>query len=420
MPKLIQCAELQGVEVFATGEWAGHTFTEHDLDEMVANFGRLVPAHVQVPVKLGHADQQVIAQRNGQPALGWVSRLYRSGKKLLADFTAVPATLLELIRAQRYRFVSAELYRKWQDTHYEKNLATGATGHVLTAVAFLGADLPEVKSLAELGAVLADDAAGGAGKVVVTAAPTPEGMLAVPCVPAMDAAARAIHASSTDDTTVPETTESPMPEPIKPDPTAVPPPAPKAPEPPADETPAIKLAMAELAAKLDASEARNAKLAEEHAAMREREKLAEARALHADAERTVAKFSTPECLKIVTPAQREIAMLILTRATAGVAVTAAEAGERKLFAADEKPRDLSVRELFDRYIAATPEAKHLLTEMTKDTPAPAAETFTSAVEQIIARDKLDPVKDYGQAVTLARKERPDLYGYGGYNSQARN
>ena len=419
MPNPIQCAELAGVEVFATGEWAGHTFSERDLDEMVANFTALV-AHVQVPVKLGHADQQVIAQRNGQPALGWVSRLYRQGKKLFADFAAVPEALLALIRAQRYRFVSAELYRDWQNTHYEKNLKTGATGHVLTAVAFLGADLPEVKSLAELGAVLADDTTGGAEKVVVTAAPTPtDGMIAVPYVPAPTAAARAIHASSTGDTTVPETTEPTMPDDTKTDPTAVPPPAPKAPPPP-DETPAIKLAMAEMAAKLDASEARNAKLAEEHAAMREREKLAEARALHADAERTVAKFSAPECLKIVTPAQREIAMLLLTRATAGVAVTAAEAGERKLFAADEKPRDLSGRELFEKYVAATPDAKHLLTEMTKDTPAPAAETFTSAVEQIIARDKLDPVKDYSQAVTLARKERPDLYGYGGYTSQARN
>jgi hypothetical protein len=148
-PNRTDLAELKNVELFATGKWGGKQWEFLDLVNMWSNFRKLEGVH-KVPLKLGHDDRQVLAQADGAPALGWLSRLQVIGQKLVGDFTDVPRELMSAINAGRYKTVSLELYPEWKETNAEHNLHTGVTGPVVSAVAILGADIPEVRGLADL------------------------------------------------------------------------------------------------------------------------------------------------------------------------------------------------------------------------------------------------------------------------------
>lgn len=146
--------DLIGREIFAVGKWNGMEFTESDLDDIVENFDRLNEIH-KVPLKFGHNKEQPIT--DGQPAIGWVSRVFRKGQKLYADFTDLPGAVFNAIKSKLYRTVSVELLFdvKHDGTRY---------GHVLDAVALLGADHPAVNTLADLDALLASRAAFSGGQ----------------------------------------------------------------------------------------------------------------------------------------------------------------------------------------------------------------------------------------------------------------
>ncbi|MDH4247411.1 MAG: hypothetical protein OEW39_06315 [Deltaproteobacteria bacterium] len=135
-------------EIFSVGEWNGETFTEADLREIARNFQRL-REYLKPPLKFGHdEDQTLLGQRDGDPALGWVAGVRVLGNRLLATFVGVPEVVYQAVKAGRYRRVSAELYFKvW---HKGRLL-----GKALKAVALLGADLPAVTNLRDLGAYLA-------------------------------------------------------------------------------------------------------------------------------------------------------------------------------------------------------------------------------------------------------------------------
>ena len=136
--------DLIGKEIFATGKWNGMDFTEEDLDDIVKNFEYLGDIQ-KVPLKLGHNDEQPVT--DGQPALGWVNRVYRKGQKLLADFTDMPKIIYEAIKNKLYRTVSVELLLGVQHKGNEYR-------NVLDAVALLGADQPAVNTLEGLGELL--------------------------------------------------------------------------------------------------------------------------------------------------------------------------------------------------------------------------------------------------------------------------
>ena len=138
--------DIIGREIFAVGTWNGESFTEEDLDDIVANFETLKEIH-KVPLKFGHNKKQPMT--DGQPAIGWVTRVYKQGQKLLADFSDVPNTVANAIKKKAYRTVSIELLLnvKRQSGQFFKN--------VLDAVALLGADHPAVNSLSDLDALLA-------------------------------------------------------------------------------------------------------------------------------------------------------------------------------------------------------------------------------------------------------------------------
>lgn len=143
---------IKSLEIFAVGTWSpstGGTFTwtEADLDAMVENFNLLAGSNLVKPhLKLGHTDaQKWFGQKNGIPTLGWIEKIWRDGKKLLADVTDVPMAIIDLIRQGRYHNISAEIYPANAIEHNGKKL-----GAVLSAIALLGTEMPAVKDLAGL------------------------------------------------------------------------------------------------------------------------------------------------------------------------------------------------------------------------------------------------------------------------------
>ncbi len=135
------------VEAFAAGTWHGEEYTVADLQSMVKNFEALGDT-VKPPVKLGHNEKQMKEiMKDGQPALGWVKSLKRKGDKLIATLTQVPDLVYKAIRAGRYKRVSSEIY--WNYRQGGK-----VYDRVYAGLALLGADIPEVTTLADLEAYL--------------------------------------------------------------------------------------------------------------------------------------------------------------------------------------------------------------------------------------------------------------------------
>lgn len=132
-----QTFNLHGVEIFAVGTWNGDIYTEKDLDSMVEAFDQV---GFKPPLKLGHNMEQEKQWKDGQPAFGWVGKIYRRGKKLLADFVQLPRKIYEALKRGNYKQISSEIY--W---NLERN--GRVFPRVLRAVALLGADIPAVSGL---------------------------------------------------------------------------------------------------------------------------------------------------------------------------------------------------------------------------------------------------------------------------------
>lgn len=141
-------------EIFAVGKWNGFEFTQNDLRMMEAAFAE-IGDNLRVPLKMGHNDKQPMT--DGMPALGWVTKVWISGEKLMARFTDMPAIVYEAMKKKLYRNVSIELD---MDVKYkEKDFP-----FVLSAVALLGADIPAVNTLADLKHYLSRDAGFSIGR----------------------------------------------------------------------------------------------------------------------------------------------------------------------------------------------------------------------------------------------------------------
>jgi hypothetical protein len=148
VPRL-KTGRLPAVEIFAAGTHRDRNYTLADLDAMVRNFAAN-RGLVDPPAVVGHEEDQPLSQddplnNTGSPAVGWVSRLWRSGAKLFAEIVGVPARFAELINARLYRKVSAEVYDDARDV-----AGARGSGCMLRRVAFLGGELPQIKSLADL------------------------------------------------------------------------------------------------------------------------------------------------------------------------------------------------------------------------------------------------------------------------------
>jgi len=131
---------IEQVEIFSVGVWNGKKFTNDDLVEIKNNFLKL--SEVQdVPLKLGHNAKQPMT--DGQPALGWLDKIWVVGNKLMARFVDVPEIIFEAISKKLYKKVSVELM---PDVAYKGD----KFNYVLSGVALLGADIPAVNTLSDL------------------------------------------------------------------------------------------------------------------------------------------------------------------------------------------------------------------------------------------------------------------------------
>lgn len=128
-------------EAFAVGKWNGMEFSRVDLEQIARNFDALVEFH-KVPLKLGHNEEQPMT--DGQPALGWVSKVWvGDNDKLMMRAEYVPDRVKKAMEKKLYRKVSIELDLGVE--HKGKKYQ-----YVLSGVALLGADLPAVNTLADL------------------------------------------------------------------------------------------------------------------------------------------------------------------------------------------------------------------------------------------------------------------------------
>jgi hypothetical protein len=129
---------LKAVQIFRTGKWNGDKYSVKDIDDMIAAFDE---AGFAVPLKVGHAE------RSGDPAHGWIEKIYRKGELLLADIADVPQALYEMIKDRQYDAVSSEIF-----FNLERN--GKRFRRVLKAVAVLGAETPAVADLEPLRTVV--------------------------------------------------------------------------------------------------------------------------------------------------------------------------------------------------------------------------------------------------------------------------
>lgn len=166
MPDL-ETVDLLGVELLATGGPVhgggsppeGDFWSTADL-EAIASANRDLAAELKPPAKLGHGRRQALLAASGltdgeMPAVGWADgasfRVSEDGSKLLADIRKVPAKLAELIKAGAWRTRSVELGRVTSQTS-EKTYDWAVTGF-----AWLGGQLPAVRTLDDVFALYADD-----------------------------------------------------------------------------------------------------------------------------------------------------------------------------------------------------------------------------------------------------------------------
>lgn len=133
--------ELKGREIFSQGRWNDIDFSDDDIDAIVSSFDAL-DLSGKIPLKLSHEGPDERFDPASKIALGWVTRVYRDGKKLLADMD-IPDRVAHLVRENFLKFVSVELLKDVQ-------AGTRVIPWVLDAVALLGADQPAVGILKDL------------------------------------------------------------------------------------------------------------------------------------------------------------------------------------------------------------------------------------------------------------------------------
>ena len=166
--------KLSDVEIFAAGEHRDKPYTDADPAEIVQNFERFQSGDkplLRSPAVIGHEETQEFLERTDLPAAAWASKLWTEQKPcpscngtgddpfsdqkcesckgtgqttiLMADFIDVPPPVARLIKQKSYRTVSAEIYD-------EPPEGINGTGKMLRRTAFLGGEIPQVKTLAEL------------------------------------------------------------------------------------------------------------------------------------------------------------------------------------------------------------------------------------------------------------------------------
>jgi hypothetical protein len=139
-------AEIKKFHIFTAGTPETKDFTEEVLDEMIGKFEELKEgesARLKPVLKVTHSeDQESIWKKIGVLGSGFVSALYREGKKLYADIKNVPDIIADALNNGDINDQpSVEIYKDFEDAEGNKH------GRVLRAVSLLVDDIPKVKGL---------------------------------------------------------------------------------------------------------------------------------------------------------------------------------------------------------------------------------------------------------------------------------
>lgn len=126
-------------EIFKSGKHISSNGTEIQFSDadIAAAAAAYDPTVHEAPIVIGHPSDDA-------PAWGWIKNLKPDGNKLLAEFTEVDKDFAELVRAKRYKKVSASFY---QPTN--PNNPKPGTWY-LRHLGFLGAKPPSIKGLKQI------------------------------------------------------------------------------------------------------------------------------------------------------------------------------------------------------------------------------------------------------------------------------
>ena len=106
-------------QIFEVGTYPQGSYTQADLDEMVANYN--AEQHL-LPITLDHAE--------AGPSYGWLVKLKREGGRLFGAFDHITDELKRFVTEGKYRYFSVELFRSVKNK--------------LRAVSLLGAATPQL------------------------------------------------------------------------------------------------------------------------------------------------------------------------------------------------------------------------------------------------------------------------------------
>lgn len=145
---------------FSPGYHKNRLYTQDDTRKIVQNFAKLsgrLKAKLRMPAKLGHDPKQHLAQSLGLPAVGRITKarlavetdLDDRGQPvpagtLVIDIEDIPGWVCDRIQEGGYNDGSIELDHAYTDPD---DPSRAMDGPVLTAIAFLGEEQPEVKGL---------------------------------------------------------------------------------------------------------------------------------------------------------------------------------------------------------------------------------------------------------------------------------
>jgi hypothetical protein len=134
--KEVKTVTKNNVEIFKTGIWNGDKYTKDDFDDMVKAHAE-IGDKIKPFMKLGHAENQKLLQKDGYPSAGWIQNVRRIGESLIVDLVGIPGKIAELIEKKAYGRFSPEIYWNYNSEENGKKYS-----RVLKACALLGGDTP--------------------------------------------------------------------------------------------------------------------------------------------------------------------------------------------------------------------------------------------------------------------------------------
>lgn len=139
-------------EIFEEGVHGGVPFTASDMLELKQNFDQWGRDTIKPPLVLGHDEKQPLIQNMGLPSLGWLRsvelKTKPSGKMVaIGHFSEVPEVARQAIQKGLYKRISSEIYANYMNPNMDGGKAKGK---MFRRVSLMGADIPEVKTLADV------------------------------------------------------------------------------------------------------------------------------------------------------------------------------------------------------------------------------------------------------------------------------